>query len=41
MTLFAGYGALVAEVPDGFSLRVQTPDAAAVWAHLQKVVEVL
>ncbi|MEC3861578.1 hypothetical protein VK792_09805 [Mesobacterium sp. TK19101] len=40
-TLFAGIGALVAGLPDGVSLRVQTPDAAALWAHLARLIAVL
>lgn len=40
-TLFAGYGALVAGLADGVSVRIQAPDAAAVWAHLKKLTEVL
>lgn len=40
-TYFAGIGALVAGLPDGVSLRVQTPDAAALWAHLAKLITVL
>ena len=40
-TYFAGIGALVAGLPDGVSLRVQTPDAATLWAHLAKLITVL
>lgn len=41
-TLFAGIGALVAGLSEGgLCLRVQHPDAAALWAHLAKLIEVL
>lgn len=40
-TLFAGYGALVARLPHGVSVRIQAPEAAAAWAHLANVIKVL
>lgn len=40
-TNFGGIGALVAGLPDGVSLRVQTPDTAVLWAHLAKLITVL
>lgn len=35
--LFAGQSALVVSVPEGICVRVQAPDAAALWAHLEKL----
>lgn len=40
-TFFAGFGAFVSGLPDGFVLRVQRPDAAAVWAHLDLTLQSL
>jgi hypothetical protein len=40
-THFAGFGTLVASVSDGLSVRVQPSDAAALWAHLEKIADVL
>ena len=40
-TLFSGHGALVAAVPGGLSLRVQRPEAAALWARLDALTRAL
>jgi len=40
-TLFAAHGALVSALADGFSVRVQRPEAAAVWAHLHALSQSL
>ena len=40
-TLFAGHLALVARVSDGISVRVQHPEAAAVWARLEALSRAL
>jgi hypothetical protein len=37
-TLFAGHGALVVSVANGLCVRVQRPEAAALWAHCGKLV---
>jgi hypothetical protein len=36
-TLFGGVAALVTATSEGLIVRVQTPEAAALWAHLRRV----
>ncbi len=40
-TVFAGKGALVAALSEGLSVRIQRPEAAAVWAHLEALSQAL
>ncbi|APE44575.1 hypothetical protein BOO69_15000 [Sulfitobacter alexandrii] len=39
--LLAGIGVLVSGAPDGFSLRVQAPEAAALWSYLGRLAQVI
>ncbi len=40
-TLFAGQGALVATCPGGLCVRVEAPQAAALWTHLDRLIAAL
>jgi hypothetical protein len=40
-TVFAGHSALIARVTGGISVRVQHPEAAAVWARLEALSKAL